>query len=156
MTRVLTVIALGSVTMLAIPSHAQSLKEKKLIRQGQAKLDETTGDLKKKCGVEIKMSLDWKSFKGKDKGSYGLPSAFAYCGNVADGVRSVCGDEDGKPAIAKSVKTISCKWDAKATKAKLKRYGPVMSLKGGKLTAGYNWDTANMSSSVRDWLMNNL
>jgi pyridoxal biosynthesis lyase PdxS len=78
------------------------------------------------------------------------------CDGVFSGIAMVCSDDDDKAAIKASVKKVVCKHDPKATKDKMKRYGPAMTLKKGVLTAGYTNGTANIYSSVREWLMNNL
>jgi hypothetical protein len=149
-------VLVGSL-FLAGPAVAQSLKERKEIKKGEAHLKEDPiPRTNKECGSKLDAKVNWKSFVGKTKGSYSFMSAAYYCANVFGGIRYVCSDADGKEAVKASIKTVECSFDPGATKDKLKRYGPTLSLKNKVLKAGYNWDTGNIDSATKEWLLNNL
>jgi hypothetical protein len=144
---------------VALPAGAkESLKDRKAKKKAMEALSSSSSVKRagEKCGVDFKVTVDWKSFTGKYDGSYTHRSAVSYCESVFDGLRHTCGDELGKEAVAEKIKSVHCSWDPKANKDELKRYGPQLKFNGKKLNAGVSWKTANISSATKEWLMDNL
>ena len=69
-----------------------------------------------------------------------------YCDAALSSIRRVCGDDLGKKAVGAKIKSMSCS------------FGPARSiaLKDGALDYKINFDSANDSDYVYEFLQNNL
>lgn len=156
MTRGLLFIAVACSMALASSASAQNLKERKEIERGQKALDAKLAQVNTKCGSKLTATVNVKSFLGQIDRSHNFASPFSWCENVLDGFRSVCGDDDGKKSVQAKVAQLECHHDAKATKEQIKRYGPIFTLKGKVLSAGYNLKTANVQEEAKKFLETHL
>jgi hypothetical protein len=73
-------------------------------------------------------------------------SSEGYCDAAQSSIRRVCGDDMGKKAVGAKIKSMSC------------GFGPARSiaLKDGALDYKINFDSANDSDCVYEFLQNNL
>lgn len=155
--RLIVLASFLAVALVATAASAQSLKERREMKKAEKKLKgDDVQSANKACGAKLKLRVDWKSFKGKLTDKHSAAVAANYCVTVADGLRYACDKDDGKKAVKGQIKTITCRYDEGATRDKLGRYGPSLSLKKKKLTAGYAWDTGNIADETKAWAEDNL
>ena len=126
------------------------------MERGQRSLDAAVAFINKKCGSSMKATVDVPSFLGKIDARHSFASPFAWCENVVNAFNAICESADGKRSTQAKVVHVQCRYDASATKEKLKRHRPVLSLSGRVLGAGYNLTTANLTVETRKFLEKNL
>ena len=88
--------------------RAESLAEKKIQKEQLERFEQYITEVETKCGVKVDAKIDFSSFKGVERIS---PSG--YCGYGLEQVATVCGDEDGKKAVAAKLKSFRCSYNAK-------------------------------------------
>lgn len=103
---------------LALPAFA-GLEEKRMQQDyTKNKIPEAVKKVKDTCGADIKIEVDWGSFK--EKAAF---ENFEYALTQSTGaLEDICGDDIGKEAVKKDVKKISIKNvnDAKDVKTEFK------------------------------------
>ncbi|MBY0371149.1 hypothetical protein K2X33_10715 [bacterium] len=139
------------VIALSISSLAfGSLKDKKEQEAGLANIKDQITAAEKTCGAKFSMDISWGTFGEK------IREGANYCGSVVDGLSSLCGaGADEKKAVANAIKKVTCKFKAGMGEGdKFATTG--LAVKGGSLEAQYDWDTANISDTVKEFLMKKL
>jgi hypothetical protein len=98
-------VAASLLTLIAAPVFAQSLEAKKMYAKEEADLATLTALTNKACGIELKTQIDWPSFDADEALKKG---ATAWCRAGLDALEDLCGEAQGKAAIAAKVKTLTC------------------------------------------------
>lgn len=115
----------------------------------QDPLPEAAKQLSAECGAPIKLTFEppRAELPGRtpDQGP-------VYCRQAVDGIRGTCSDPVAKAGVAETLKSITCRMQAGASK-QTKSGGPVLALEGGALTITYDWSTSNMDSELATWVM---
>ena len=97
-----TTVLLAGATAVA---SAQSLE----IRKRQADQDSELATLvaltNKKCGIELKATIDAASFNADE---FLQKSAVSWCSAALTALENVCSDDMGKKAVAGAVKSLTC------------------------------------------------
>jgi hypothetical protein len=114
--------------VVALPAFA-GLEEKRMQQDyTKTKIPEAVARVKEVCGADIKIEVDWGSFK--EKAAF---ESFEYALTQSVGaLEEVCKDDIGKEAVKKDVKKIAIKnvTDAKDVKT---------SFKGGTVNVHFNF-----------------
>lgn len=98
------------------------------------------------CGTSITLEWDKASFEKEDWTSH---SPNGLCGGVFDNLRYLCANTAGaKKPVQDKIKKVSCKYAGKG------KYG--MSLSGGTLTYGIDWEESNVDDKMTSFLKKNL
>jgi hypothetical protein len=149
-----TILAVGSVMLVAATSSAQSVKLKKAWDKVDEENKAAAARVKEKCGSDLAIKVDQKSFDTVEAAE----GPARWCANYADSVAYLCAnDADYKAAVAKSIKTLTCVRDTKLPHEGSKdNYGNKFSLKGGVLECRYNENSANLDDGIRNFLKENL
>lgn len=114
-------------------------------------LSDAAKQLAADCGATIKVSFDGKvelPGRSADQGP-------VYCRQALDGVRSACADAVAKGGVGETLKTITCRLEAGASK-KTQSGGPVVALENGALAISYDWNTSNMDSELQKYVMKTM
>jgi len=128
-----------------------SLKEKRVVKGIEIAFADKVKDLNKACGTDIKVTLDWASFKGANSINKTVTSAAT---NALYDLAKVCRDDDGKAAIKDSVKTMTIKWaDKKHREHKLEK-GVLTESIWVKPEGGEYW--GQTEPTLDKWLAENL
>ena len=99
-------VAIASVlTLVATTAFAQSLELRRRYADQEAELATKTAEAGKACGIDLKASIDWPSFKSDEVMQ---KSAVTWCAAGLDALTTLCGDALGKSAVAAKVKSLSC------------------------------------------------
>jgi hypothetical protein len=104
----LSVIGISTIALAGKPERD---KQKEL----EPKVAELKTDLKKKCGCDIAVTVDWASYKTtRDMGRipHGLDS-------LTEALKDRCADDVDKKAICSHLKTFALKYDADAERPSL-------------------------------------
>ena len=88
--------------------RAESLAEKKVQKEQLESFQQYITEVETKCGVKVDAKIDFGSFKGAER-----ISISGYCGYGLEQVATVCGDEEGKKAVAAKLKSFHCNYNAK-------------------------------------------
>jgi len=137
-------------------------------KDADAKLAEEVSRTDAKCGTKLAATYDWAS----EKSAPGDPPARGAeeCAAVVQGIRQICTDvEGGKDAVAKKVKAVTCKYNAKVSAKKSKGKGVATDLAGSPavphtwleftkstLHVEYDWFSANTASETDAYLRKQL
>jgi hypothetical protein len=124
-----------------------SLRQKKFMKGQDDYFQKEVASANTKCGMKLKASIDWNSFKAEvDKSLDGKinTSFYGYCSEPLSSMHGMCDDADSKGAIAKKVKSYTCRFGGKGKRK--------MDLKGGALTFWIDWDAANNGDFCKDFL----
>jgi len=139
-------------------AHA-ALQDTKNRKEGLKHLEECSKEATGLFG--FKVELDAKDLeKSKEYTEGGLTHysvADRCCSDVLGTFKEIGGDEDGKAAIKKKVKTVVCHFDPKVDKKE--RSEGTASFSGGKAIVGYTQNTSfsyNSDNWLKKWLMANL
>jgi hypothetical protein len=129
-------------SMLPGIAKAESLAEKKKHKEQLEYFQKEVDYTNEKCGIKLNASIDWTGSKLEDFDTY---SAYGYCEAGLDALEAICADDDGKTAVRDKVKTYICKFGKRE-----------VGFKDGTLTFTAEWEAANNSDYVKDYLMNAL
>lgn len=130
-------------------AFAQGVKVKKAMDASKAKMEETLKKMNTTCGTHITYKLD-KSFEADEDAA----NKASWCSATLDGIDTLCRDADYKAAIAKDVKSVTCKLDKALTKDK--NYGNAFDLKGGALSHSFSADSFNHADKVNEFLKSKM
>lgn len=104
-----TLIRFALVACLPVAAaSAQTLAQKNMIAQDKIQVAERAAATNKKCGTDIKFSMDYPTFyniKG-DPTNPNDQSPWAFFANVTDALDSVCGTDDGKAAVKAKIHSV--------------------------------------------------
>lgn len=135
--------------LCASSAFALNLKEKKQLAEWQDFMKDASksyvGEVKKKCGYDIPVSLDEKMvtpFMAANS------NAAMFCDSALSAISGMCEDPTAKAMITKSIKKLDCRYGKKGEAS--------LSLKGGSLTFAFGEGAANLNEKVREYLENNL
>ena len=156
--------SIGFCLLVGCYSFAGSLADQKDAADNAKRMAGFLDDTNAACGTSLKtMDIEYKTFEkayGKNPTensdrTYGSAEAVNYCGLIANGMRLLCeGGDLEKKAVKDHVKKISCHYNKTINTENFRTKG--LKLSGGTIDAGFNWDTANMDSTVRDFLKDSL
>jgi hypothetical protein len=124
-----------------------SLRQKKYMKAQDEAFQKDVASANTKCGMKLKANIDWASFAGEvDKQLDGkLNYSFSgYCAEPVNTMFSMCDDADSKSAIAKKIKSYTCKFGGKGKRK--------IDLKGSGLTFWVDWEAANNGDFCKDFL----
>lgn len=144
--------ALTLTSVLMISANADSLKDKKARKEAiEAVMKDKVDPVNKKCGTEIKIDVDWKSFDNTYEKGHTPRSAASYCGSVFKGIQSICESmgEEGKASVKKSIQTVKCSY---AKGVATKDFAKKLELTDGTLHAQYDWGTGNIGEGAKEFL----
>jgi hypothetical protein len=137
------------------PVSNASLKDKEARGKGEKNLQKGLDSLNKYCGGKIEAKIDWDSFTAHYKGSYQEPNAGSFCKTGMEGIESLCRKgETEKAAVNKGIHKVLCHFKAGMTTAEFPKTG--IKLAGGAMDMSFDWDTANMSDGVKEFLNGHL
>ena len=122
---------------------ASELSEKKKQLEQEEDLAASVETMNKACETKITAGSDWKSFKMADLETY---SGSTFCGIAISGLVEICNDVDGKEAVQKQVKNVTCKYGKKRQ----------LTLKKGLLEFTIDWQASNNQVFVREMLNKSL
>jgi hypothetical protein len=141
--------ALGACMLTTSPAAADySLREKKLMKWHEEVLAKSVKAANEKCGAKVKATIDWRSWRkemnrildGKVKRGIG-----SYCQLVPDALWSMCnGSKDAKKAIARKIRSYSCKFGGKGKRR--------IVLRGGTISFWVDWKAANNGYYIKQYL----
>jgi hypothetical protein len=126
---------------LALSSAALADDENLAQAKEDLALKETATELKDKCGVTPKATIDWKSFP-KDYGNY---SVSGYCGSGLDAIRRHCDGKAKKALIKKKLKSYTCKFGGKGKRG--------LTVKKGVVTFTLDFEAGNNDAFARKELL---
>ena len=139
--------------LIAATASAQSVKLKKAWDKVDEENKEVAARIKEKCGVDIAIKVDQKSFDTQES----VESPARWCGSgIASVLPNLCEDADYKAAVVKNVKSVMCVRDTKLGRESKDNYGTKFSLKGGVFEARYHENSANLDEYARKFLKDNL
>ena len=124
-----------------------SLRQKKYMKAQDEYFQKDVDSANTKCGIKLKASIDWNSFKGEvDKQLDGKSnySFSGYCAEPVNTMFSMCDDADSKAAISKKIKSYTCKFGGKGKRK--------IDLKGSGLVFWVDWEAANNGDFCKDYL----
>jgi hypothetical protein len=145
-------LTLAVLATSALSAEAQSLGEKKKMKEQEAYLVEKhTQPMQEKCG-KIEVAFDWKSYDLEwwDKLNSSL---YGYCAAVVDQLYYLCEDADAKPEVQAKIKKVVCK-SCKGDKGER-----AVSLKSGTLewtSCPKNDQPGNDGDYIKAYLMKTL
>lgn len=143
------------VLTVAVTGSAESLKEKQEREKAWKNLDSEKAMFKRMCGGELKMDINWDSFKDKWEGNHKPGSAVAYCGNVMSAAAHVCEtSKDAKDTVNKKLTKVVCSYKEGVTTKDFPKTG--MKFDGTTLNVSYDWKTGNIGDGAKEFLMENL
>ncbi len=137
------------------PGDAHSLFDQRAIAKSEAYYFGASSSKQwaaDRCGNDIEAAIDWASFLPQLGGNANHDRVVSWSNPVYEGIWDHCDTEPGKAWVAKGITKVVFVWDATATAESLGRKGPRLSLAGGVLTAGWNWDTTDGSDTTNAWL----
>jgi hypothetical protein len=145
-----TWVSVVMVLGLSSAAHAQSLAKKKGLEEATKQAEREVGNAKEQCGTNLKVAFDWDTFDGSfDATNTPASAAGNTCGMLFREIFAVCGNKDGKEAVAKNLKEVRCAYDKTANRIKLE-------LKDGVLHANLSYAMENFQKDTKDYLMNHL
>jgi hypothetical protein len=126
-----------------VTKRSGSLQRKMLRRQDERELAEQREKVRASCDAAIGLDVDWRSISDEHMR---LVQVARHCAYALRAVREICGDSDGKKAIATKVKQLRC------------RFGETMKaqLSGKTLVWTVAVEGRNPSIYLKDFLLNNL
>ena len=89
-------------------AHGGSLAENKVQKEQMESFQQYVNGVEEKCGVKVKATIDFSTFKGTER-----ISISGFCGYGLEQIASVCGDEEGKKAVAAKLKSYTCVYNEK-------------------------------------------
>jgi hypothetical protein len=120
-------------------AFADSTEEKNWRASEETNLKQPLETMNKQCGTSITEKIDWSTFR-YDR--WQSQQAGMKCASVVWAVRDICYDAGGKAAVAKTIKSITCKVGENATAA----------VKGSELDFELTIDKTPSSDFVKDVL----
>jgi hypothetical protein len=126
-----------------------------------------TKDIPKAEWSKITASVDWASFKGKTDAQHGIAFIGERCERIIMGLSELgeygSGDHPGdqvayRKAMREQIKSVRCRYDTHGQIDKNKYKWPVLSLKNGVYTGGFDFEETgeSMSAMSREWLKDHL
>jgi hypothetical protein len=138
------VVAAGVLVALGVVgASAQSLKVRQRMKDQETALIEYVDHTNKVCDSKISITFNWTGAPEADLDKY---SPSGYCDGALGGVRRVCDDPVGKDAVKQKIKSFTCGFGAERS----------ISLKDGAVDYKINFNSANDSDFVFEYLQNNL
>lgn len=138
--------AVGVLGAIVIPSwtaDAQSLKIRQRMAAETRDLAQDTERTNRTCETALSVSFDWSNAP-EDLTSF---SAESYCNAALQAIRRVCGDQIGRDAVKKRIKSVTCGF-AKARTIDLND--------AGTLDYKINFSSVNDTDFVYEFLQNKL
>jgi hypothetical protein len=99
-------VVLMIAALIPTAALAESLEEKRWHAGEEKSLKRAIEDMNKACGITIATKIDWTTFKFDDWSKHHVGMM---CLPPVRAVQQLCGQADGKEAIGKAVKTLTCK-----------------------------------------------
>ncbi len=142
-----------AVLALAPAAFAQSLKETKSMKFVMEELNRSDfsfkDDVKKNCGIDLKVEVDPKVIKNFLENPNGASGVEYYCNGPMQAMALMCEeDPENKKAIAGKIKSISCK-NGESGKHSFK-------ISGSTLEATFGPGADNLYLAAKEFLENNL
>jgi len=131
------------IALLPLSVSAQSLKEKRAQQDINQDLQEAAKNANDACGSSITAEYDYSGVKPEDYDKY---SVAGYCSEVLSAIAGVCSDDMGKDAVKQKITKVVCKVGPQRT----------IELAGGTVSYTIQWDTANNSDYISEYLMKSL
>lgn len=101
---------------------------------------EEAASMKDKCGVDVELSVDWKSVDDETLMSKSIAS---FCSNALDAMASLCRSSVAQAYAKNNMKKMHCRIGD----------GTALELSGGKATLTWNDDSRNLQQFSRDKLL---
>lgn len=141
---------LATVVLLVLGTAGSAAAGTEEQAAADAALAENVTSANEACKTDITAKMEWPTFKGKEAQYFDEPAMGAHCGLIVDSVRSYCArSERHQAGVAEILKSITCRYDAKATREKIDRTDATWKIKKGAVTAGYNAETREIGESLR-------
>ncbi|HEF8784756.1 TPA: hypothetical protein QH450_001666 [Providencia alcalifaciens] len=138
------IVLASSLVLFTASSFAYSLAEKEKHQRYETEVSSQVSALNKTCGSEIKVSFDWSTFTKEQLDTIGIDG---YSKEMLKGIANVCEHSElAKQSVGEKIKHITYSY----TKPR------VIELKEGSLSLGMDFDAANDTKAVEEYLMNNL
>lgn len=112
---------------------AQSLLEKREAQQQMDNIKDDMESMNKKCDAKMTFKYDLKSFG--DKKTWHEYSPSSRCVSLVNALFSICDTPDGKEAVKKNIKELTCNFGGAGKRAFKKA--------GNKLNYTVDWGSAN-------------
>jgi len=129
-----------------------TLKEKKIVKKVEAAMaEDEIKTMNKVCASNIKVTIDWASFKKADAISNSVESG---CTEALDRIEGVCKDELGKEAVSSTIKAVTCVYAEKKDIGHSMKKGTLIEAYWAKV-GGNSYQTQG-SPRLDTWLGDNL
>ncbi len=134
--------------LVASTVWAQSLEEKQRRAKEEKDFQASVAAVNTACGATLTSKIDWSGL-GYDVYTKWERGPAYYCDLGAGGIKSVCNTPDGKAAVQKQIKSVTCGGSDPQK----------IDLTGGNLTISVSTKNPHIGpggSTVHDYLMKNL
>lgn len=140
------VITVGLLATVAAPASAESLEENEKWARQEHYMADSVKRVETSCGQKVAVSFDRASFSKED---WAGRSPNGFCSEALENISTLCKSSDeAKARVVKNVQAVVCRFAGKGKGG--------FGLANGTFTYNIDWDAANVSDAMAQYLKKNL